>query len=302
MADTLSRLRRTALLLPRLLRAHDASVPMELADTAEALGTDARTLTGDLTALQDIEFESDDRPNYFSFEIAGNEVRVNTVPLMLRGKPQTVRLTEPEASSLLSFLDELELGESEDEALENLELAIARAAGAPEGIRCWSAGGPIPAEEVFTAILNATREHLRCEISYTGAGGNLYAVGIEPYHLRMERGLWYAITRLAEGPHVGEKRCFRLDKIATVEVGGPFEPRPINLSKYSYGVFRPTGEPMIATVTFSDRIAAYAMERWGPGRPVADGVEVDIEYWDDGWLERTLAVFGAETVRLRSAT
>jgi predicted DNA-binding transcriptional regulator YafY len=187
---------------------------------------------------------------------------------MLTGRPQRVRLTEPEAGALLSFLEELELDCADNSKLEELETLVAHAAGAPEDVRSWSAGGPIPAEHVFTPLLEATRDSLRCRISYTGSGGDLYETLIDPYHLRMERGMWYAIARLAEGANAGAERCYRLDKIASVAAEEPFDPDPIDLTAYADGVFRPSGEPRSVTVVFSEQIAAYAEERWGPGRPV----------------------------------
>lgn len=293
MSDTLARLRRSALLVPRLMRAYREGATLSLKDLAVAVGTTPSVLRRDLDALAAVEFDSTERPNYFSFDVTGAALRVTAVPLMFDGDIGPSRLTEPEASALLAFLDELELWGEDHSELESLTTAIARAAGLPEGVRSWFAGGPIPREEVFQALLGAAREGRRCRITYTGSGGSLYETLIDPYHLRMERGMWYVIARLGEGKQAFKERVYRVDKIAKVDVLGAYEPDPIDLDRYADGVFVPSGEPKVKRVAFSPEVAPYAVERWGEGRVNDDGwTEIDIEYFDEGWLERTLAVFG----------
>jgi predicted DNA-binding transcriptional regulator YafY len=264
------------------------------------LGSDQATLRADLAVLAQIEFEGEQRPNYFSFAFSVDDLTVSVVPIMFSGTLPHIRLTEPEASALLGFLGELEIDAEDEGALDALELAVARAASAPDGVRSWVSAGPIPDEEVFTRLLGAARTHRACRITYLDTRGRPYEVTIDPYHLRMERGLWYVIARMTARPHAGQERTFRLDKIASVEVGAPYAPDPIDLSKYADGIFQPSGQPKHVRVVFSEKVAPYAEERWGQGHRVTGGVEIVIEYVDEGWLERTLAVFGGE-VLARSA-
>jgi len=300
-ADTLARLRRSVLLVPRLMRAHREGTALSLNDLAATVGTSPTVLHEDLDALAAVEFDSDERPNYFSFDVAGDSLRVTAVPLMLDGHAGPARLTEPEASALLGFLDEIEFSGEDHEDLEGLATAVARAAGSPEDVRSWFTGGPIPSEDVFRPLLGAARDGRRCRITYTASGGSLYEVLIDPYHLRMERGMWYVIARRVEGEQAFKERVYRVDKVTKVEVLEAYESDPIDLDRYADGVFVPSGEPRVERVAFSPKVAPYAVERWGDGELNDDGwTEIDIEYFDEGWLERTLAVFGGEVLGIQS--
>ncbi|MCL4555188.1 MAG: WYL domain-containing protein [Actinobacteria bacterium] len=298
MSDSRARLRRSMLLVPRFLAGHSEESQLSLKEIASAMGVSSSVIREDMDALSAVEFDGEQLPNYFAFELSGDKLIVTAVPLVLSDQSRPARLTEPEASALLGFLDELEVADDSGTVLDDLATAIAGAAGAPTGLRSWFSGGPIPAETVFKPLLQATTEGRRCRITYTASGGASYSTLIDPYHLRMERGMWYVIARLAEGQRQGDERVFRIDKIAEIEVFDNFSGVPIDIDRYSEGVFLPTGEPRVARVAFSPAVAEYAIERWGAGLLDSDGwTQIDMEYFHEGWLERTLAVFGGQAKR-----
>lgn len=295
MGDTRERIRRLITLMPRLWTLFSDGGAGSLSDVAAAVGTDVETLTLDLHALEGVELDTEQSPNYFEFDLLGDELRVLSIPPVLSSLRKPIRVTPAEASALLGFLDEISLAlEPDDDTMPPLVSAIAKAAGLPSGIRAWSADGPIPAQPIFYALVESAQSHTLCEIGYA-SDAVLKPRVVEPYHLRLESGFWYLIARLHGGEHDGEARTFRADKIASCTMLGTFEPRPVDLTAYANSIFTPQGEAGIARVAFSSQIAPYACERWGTGTPTADGRTVlEIEYHGSGWLARTLALFGAE--------
>ena len=297
MAETRARISRTLALLPTLTRLQASGETASLADVAANAGMTTETLVADLEALRALELPTEQLPDYFEFEIDGDALRVLSVPLVLTDSTRMVRLTEPEAAALLSFIDEIAttVGEDADDALESLADSIAEAAGAPAGLTCWSSVGPVPDREVLSTLLTACTEGRSCTITYLGRQAQPYQARVDPYHLRLERGCWYAIVRLGDGRHAGQERVYRLDKISEAALESPYDPTPIDLDDYADGVFRPNRPPKIARVRFDAIIAPWADERWGDGLTCEDGRrEFDIEYHDDEWLLRTLSLFGSE--------
>lgn len=295
MAETRDRLRRTLALLPTLVCMYASGETTSLSALAAQIGTTPATLADDLDAMTALELPTEQVPEYFDFDLSGNSLRVNAVPLVLTDSARTVRLTEPEAASLLAFIDEVAnaVDDEADEALDELADTIAAAAGIPASLTSWSSAGPVPDKDVLTTMLAAAAQHLSCQITYMGRQAAPYRTLVDPYHLRLERGFWYAIVRQTDGASAGQERVYRLDKIAHAELADAYVPDPIDLDAYTDGVFRPNRPPSIARVRFDDEIASWAQERWGEGRECDDGTrEFDIEYHDEDWLIRTLSLFG----------
>ncbi|TLM74740.1 MAG: WYL domain-containing protein [Actinobacteria bacterium] len=299
MPDTFDRMRRLCTLLTRIRRLHDFDKWAPLTSFAEAAGVTPQVMREDLDALASIEFDESYIPNYFTFEIdAADHVRVTALPIAATDAMKApAQLTPPEAASLLSFLAGLQpLAGGCDEALSGLVEAIAQAAGVPQTARSWDALGPVPDEAILAEVRACMDQDLLCRIGYIRGDATRYEAVIEPYHLRLERGMWYLFARPHEGDTAGEQRTYRVDKMWKAEsTDEPFEPYPLDLARYADGVFPPDTPQRTARVAFRDQAAAYAQERWGEGDDLGDGrIAITVEFASVDWLLRTLALYGAE--------
>jgi predicted DNA-binding transcriptional regulator YafY len=176
--------------------------------------------------------------------------------------------------------------------VRHLTQALAATAGVPAQAAPWRPDSPLPDADVMRAVHDVMGRGLTLRLDHLQQDGRVRTIDVEPYHVRLETGFWYLVSRLTDD---GAETTLRLDRIMSAEPGAPFEPRPVDLDRYLDGVFVPGESDAVATVRFGPSSAVYAMERWGDGRPTPDGgVELDIPYMRDHYLVRSLAQFGED--------
>jgi predicted DNA-binding transcriptional regulator YafY len=203
------------------------------------------------------------------------------------------RLSGPQATALLLTVHRVrdELG-ADEHRVRHLTQALASAAGVPAQAAPWRPDMPLPDDDVMRAVRAGITEHRVLYIHHIQQDGEMRRLHIEPYHVRLEAGFWHLIGRLADDR---SERVLRLDKVVSAAAEDPFVPKPIDLDRYLGGVFVPADPAATAVVRFGARSAAYAQERWGPGRPLeGGGVELKIPYEREHFLVRALAEFGTD--------
>jgi predicted DNA-binding transcriptional regulator YafY len=202
------------------------------------------------------------------------------------GSARTVRITAPQAAILLRAVHNVRdrLG-VDNERVRRLTRILAEAAGVPADAVPWPSAA-LPDESLMASIRQAITGHLLLHLRHLRQDAKVAESLVEPYHVRLESGYWFLLSRDAVSRR---ERVFRIDKIKAAEVGEQFGPSPIDLDHYLDGVFVPEDPGQYAVVALGPHGAPDAVQRWGRSTLLPDGRSVvHIPYQREHWLVRTL--------------
>ncbi len=143
--------------------------------------------------------------------------------------------------------------------------------------------------ETWSAVAQATDRRERIAIVYQKFNGEVKRYLLDPYHLLLYHGNWYAIGMNRTG---GRIATFAVSRIrGLTQTGVIFETQPgfdvAAVCRDSFGIVR--GEKVMRVrLLFSSRVAAYIRERvWHPTQRIVDkrngAVELTLE--TGGWNE-----------------
>lgn len=262
---------RMLTLVPWLLERPGAS----LRETADAFGVDVGTVRRDLEQLDFCGLPGLRGGDLFEVDIVGDRILVRMADELRR----PLRLTPREALRLVLTVDVV-AGAYGDElpALRSAVDKVRAAAGVPEGVQ-------VHLEDDGRGWVPALREAIaggrRVRLEYAGRNDPApVAREVDAWELHVADGTWYLQGHDARS---GERRTFRLDRIAAVEVLGPAE------------VTRPDGDlpPPVYAPGPDDTVVELVLGRGS--RWIADAARTDDrEELPDGRLR---VVFSTDALR-----
>ena len=287
-------LRRLLLLLPALADDQEHSI----AQVAEQLGVDRKTLMADLQALAN----RTDVPGGFvegvSITIDGENLSVFSSQFR-----RPMRLTVGELAALDLGLAMLRAERTPDEhavmerARARLGEALAELPGDEPELRVAElAGHQAGATSIHKALRQAAHARHRITIHYRKAADpESSSRVICPYGLIFSSGSWYAVAHCERSEGL---RVFRLDRIERVEPAeGGFE-QPDDFvfdSVIRDGRVFHTEDPVeTAAIRYSPRIARWIAEREGTALAEDGSLVIEHPLGDDEWVIRHVLQYGPD--------
>lgn len=202
-ADTVARL---LTLVPWLLERPGATV----AETAQALGVDRRTILADLDTIGYCGLPGLGGGDLFEVTVIEDRILVR----MADELRQPLRLSPREALGLILAGEAAAAALGEElTALRSALSAVKAAAGIPPGV---SVTLDEDGSKWLPALRGALESRRRVRLRYRGRG-DVTPIGrvLDPWTLHVAEGTWYVQGR---DDRSGEQRTFRLDRIAELEV------------------------------------------------------------------------------------
>ncbi len=293
MRDVSRRIQRLLYLVPYVAKRSEG-VPVD--DLAQMLDVDRELLLRDLDILCQVGPPDGDPGEYLLVSVEEGLVYVDLPQRLTR----PLRLTPAEGCGLLLGLRALrESGIAPfDDALASAEEKLLEALGHDAPAAETRATDTVVAEpdkavsEHLRSLVTAARERKQVKIRYAAASRNkAEARAIDPYGIVHHAGEWYLVGHCHKR---GDTRTFRIDRIATLEIGQVcFEiPDDFDLETYRREhLYVPSADAISVTVELDPLATARVGANWPIGvvRECDQGasqITIDCEgfEWVTGWV------------------
>lgn len=282
-----TRIQRLVLLVAWMSQ-RDTGDPVSYRAAARGLGVSEKTLQADLQVLLDLTDSQKDWLGSLQLSITEDGFTVGSLGPFKR----PLRLSQDELLTLAIGLLGLRGGKTLAEKLNGHQRPVA---DLDQSERTWAIDST-PGAGIAAAldILRSARDlHRKVDLLYCGSAQEPSRRIVHPHQVVQAGKNWYVVAWCEKAREV---RHFRVERIlGLTELGESFEPGGGIGRVATPSALMSGGDPIVATVAFSPKIARWIREQHPDGEDTSDGrYLVRFRVADPRWMIREVLQYGAE--------